>query len=788
MFRLNLKISLRNLWKNKGYTFINIGGLGLGLASCIILLLYVAYEWGYDKQAPDFERTYLVYNHQQTSAGVFSHPTTPGAFAAEAKQNIPGVSRAARFSYPKDGLITEGQHSFKKSGVYADPDFLKIEGYDFLSGDASSAFSQINTVILTRSLAKSIFGDTDPLGRTVKLDNKEPLMVTGVIKDLPGNKTITFDYLMPWGLLEKQDPFFKNQNWNNNFCMTLVQLERTDLFAKADAQVRQLYSKHESDKISEYTLYPIAKWHLYNNFENGKQAGGKITQVKIFLLLAFCILLIACVNFMNLSTARSEKRGKEVGIRKTIGASKKALVNQFLLESLLMSFCGMLVAFVCIELCLPYFNRLLDTSLTVNYNDWRLWLALIGLTFFTGIVSGSYPAFYLSSFEPVIVLKGIGKSSKSAVSVRQILVVSQFVFAVCLMICSIVIYQQLNFIKNKSIGYNKDQLVEIQVQGDMFKNAAKLKLVKDKLLQSGVSKHVSFFSMSISEGYNNTFAISWPGKNPNDKTLFDIRSTGYDFMSTLGAEMIGGREFSPEYADSSNIIINNAAAQAMGLKTPVGSVIKWGDTDVKIIGLVKDFVVLSPYKKVDPMVIYYNLEDVRYILVRLDPEVPVNAALQKINAVMESVEPGFPPAVKFADDNFETKFQNERVLGSIANWFGGFSIFISCLGLFGLALYMAEQRKKEISIRKVLGANPLQILTLLNKDFMRLVGIANLIAFPLAYLIIQHWLEGYSYRIELTFIPFLIALILSVCIALLTISMQSIKAVRANTVDALKYE
>lgn len=788
MFRLNLKISLRNLWKNKGYTFINIGGLGLGLASCIILLLYVSYEWGYDKQAPDFERTYLVYNHQQTSAGVFSHPTTPGAFAAEAKQNIPGVSRAARFSYPKDGLITEGQNSFKKSGVYADPGFLKIQGYHFISGDASSALAQVNAIILTRSLAKSLFANADPIGKTVKLDKKEALMVTGVIEDLQKNTSITFDYLLPWTLLEKQDPFFKNQSWDNNFCMTLVQLESTDLFTKADSQVRQLYSKHESDKISEFALFPIAKWHLYNNFENGKQTGGKITQVKIFLLLAFCILLIACVNFMNLSTARSEKRGKEVGIRKTIGASKGALISQFLLESLMMAICGMVVAIVCIELSLPYFNRLLGTGLEVNYNDMQFWILLVCLTLFTGIVSGSYPAFYLSSFEPVIVLKGIGKSSKSAISIRQVLVVSQFVFAVCLMICSIVIYQQLNFIKNKSVGYQKDQLVEIKVQGNMLKNAERLALTKDKLLQSGAAKHVSFFSMSITDGGNNTFDVSWPGKSLNDKTLFDFRSTGYDLLATLGAEMIDGREFSPKHADSTNIIINSAAAKAMGLKTPVGSIVNWGGTNLEIIGLVKDLVIQSPYKKVDPMIIYYNLEEVNYILVRLDPGVPVNVALQKINAVMESMEPGFPPAVKFADDNFEIKFQNEKVLGTIANWFGGFSIFISCLGLFGLALYMAEQRKKEVGIRKVLGANPLQILMLLNKDFMRLVGIANLIAFPLAYFIIQHWLKGYSYRIELTFIPFLIALVLSVCIALLTISMQSIKAVRANTVEALKYE
>jgi len=789
MFKLNFKIALRNLWKNKGYTLINVGGLAIGLASCMILLLYVAYEWGYDKQSKNYKDTYIVYNHTQTSAEIFSHTTTPGVLAEEIRAVVPGVAAVTHYSYMQDHLLSYQENSFKKKGMFTDPDFLKIMDYKFLKGNQAKALQETNAVILTETMARNIFGDEDPINKVIKLDNEEPLKVEAVIADLPKNSSFAFDYLMTWKLYEKLDPAMHRGRWGNNFCETLVQLGGPGFFDKANEVTAGLYEKNQKEKLTRFELYPIAKLHLYGDFENGKSVGGKIDQVRIFLLLAFCILLIACVNFMNLSTARSEKRAREVGVRKAIGSTRKALMGQFMLESMLLALLGMLVAFVLMEVSLPYFNSVLNIKLLINYTDWKYWSALIGLTLFTGIVAGSYPAFYLSSFEPLQVLKGVNLAAgKSSLSVRQVLVVFQFVFAACLIICTAVIYQQLNFIKNKSIGYNKNNLVEIALDGPLLKNEAKLTLLRDQLLKSGAATNVSFFSTSLSQNGNNTFDVEWPGKNPEDMILFNNRVAGYDFLKTTGSVLVGGREFSREYVDTANVILNEAAVKIMGLKNPLGAKIEVYEEPVTVIGVMKDFTMESPYKETKPMFIYYNMKNMTTVLLRLNEAESVSASLEKISAVMGAINPGFPVEAKFADDNFEQKLQNEKLLGTIANWFGGFAIFISCLGLLGLALYMAEQRKKEISIRKVLGASNMNILTLLNKDFIKLVAVANLIAFPLAYVIINHWLAGFSYRVNISVLPFALALSLSVVIAILTVSVQSFKVAKANPVDALKYE
>jgi putative ABC transport system permease protein len=788
MFKLNFKIALRNLWKNKGYTLINVGGLAIGLASCMILLLYVAYEWSYDKQGKNYENTYIVYNHQKSASGINSHNTTPGALADEIKATIPGVVSASHFSYEEEHLLSLGTHSFKKLAIYADTAFTTIMDFKYLKGNPQKALREVNAVVLTESMAKNLFGDEDPINKIVKLDNLEPLKVDAVIADLPKNSSIQFDYLLSWALFGQHNPGLLNSGFGNNYCQTIVQLGGSQFFEKADQIVHGIYEKHQKDDWAQYGLHPIGKWHLYSDFENGKSVGGKIEQVKIFFLLAFCILLVACVNFMNLSTARSEKRAKEVGVRKAIGSSRKSLIGQFMLESVLLSFLAMLVAFVLIEVSLPYFSTLLKINMEIDYRNWQFWGMFVGLTAITGMVAGSYPAFYLSSFQPLQVLKGFRVAGKASLSVRQVLVVFQFVFAVCLIICTGVIYQQLNFVKNKSIGYNKDNLIEVELQGPLIKNEQKQQLLKTQLLKSGSVTAVSFFSTSVSRGGNNTLGVVWPGKSKDDKTLFNVRSTGYDFVATIGSQMVAGREFSAAYVDTANIIVNEMAVRAMDLKNPVGRVITFGGQPVTIIGVMKDFVLESPYKEGRPLIFYYNTQMVKVLLVRLNDKMDVKTAMHNVNALVEGINPGFPVDAKFADDNFEEKFQKEKIIGAIANWFGGFAIFISCLGLLGLALYMAEQRKKEISIRKVLGASNFNILALLNRDFIKLVAIANLIAFPLAYIIVNKWLEEFSYRIDISVLPFAIALSLSVIIALLTISVQSVKVAKANPVDALKYE
>lgn len=788
MLKLNLKIAIRNLWKNKGFTLINVGGLAIGLASCMVLLLYVNYEWSYDKQFSNQERTYVVYNNIKSDGKIFSVDFTPGAMAAEVRTKIPGVAYASHSFFLGNQLISNGDRKIKKSAIYADPSFLKILDYKFIKGNPNAVLQEVNTVILTETLAKSLFGNEDPINKLVKFDNKESLKVEAVIEDVAPNNSIQFDYLLPWAFAEKTIPGLKDPNWGDSSYLTLVQLQSNELFDQANAAMKGIFLRNYKKTSSEAILHPLAKLHLYSEFENGKSVGGKIDQLRIFLILAFCILLIACINFMNLTTAKSGKRAKEVGVRKAIGSSRKSLIFQFMFESLLLALLGTVLAFILVEVSLPYFNNLLNVRLIVEYQNWKFWFTLLTLIIFTGLLAGSYPAFYLSSFEPVRALKGFKIKAGSTFSVRKVLVVFQFVFAACLIICTAVIYQQLNYIKNKPIGYNKNNLIQIAVQGNLD-DQKKLELLKQRLLKSGVASDVTFFNADINKDSRNTSDVVWSGKNPNENIMFNYRSAGLDFVSTMGTEMASGREFSDQYADSNSVMVNETAVKAMGLKKPVGTIIKFWGKPVTIVGVMKDFVSLSAYQKVMPMLLNpISKFKAEVILLRLKDAQDISASLDKIDGIVKEMNPDFPVDRTFLDESFEKKFAQEQLLGTLSNWFGGFAIFISCLGLLGLALYMAEQRKKEISIRKVLGANTYSILTLLNMDFIKLVIIANLIAFPLAYLVINKWLSSFDFRVTISAFPFILAAVLSLLIALLTVSIQSIKVARANAVDALRSE
>ncbi len=789
MFKLNLKIALRNLWRNKGFSLINIGGLAIGLASCMVLLIYVAYEWSYDKQFKNSDKTYVVYQNVVANGKTFSWSWTPNVMASEVQEKLPGVKYASHSTYPRSNLITVGDNKLISKVVYADPFFLKIFDYKFIKGNPEKALGNLNAIILTKSFAKKLFGDEDPINKTVKLENQDVLKVEAVIEDSPANSSIIFECIMPWDLFLKRETWAKENNWGNNMCLTMVQLQDNKFFPAANAYIHDIYKRNQKENLAVALLHPLSKWHLYGDFVNGKSVGGKIDQLRIFLLLAFCILLIACVNFMNLSTARSERRAKEVGVRKAIGSSRQSLINQFFLESILITVVATIIAFILVEVSIPYFNNLLNIKLEINYSDFRFWAALFTLMIITGFIAGSYPALYLSSFEPIKVLKGLKLKTDSSVSVRKVLVVGQFVFAACLIICTTIIYQQLNYIKNKPIGYDQSNLVQIAVQGKMMKYK-NLELLKTQLLKSGATSDVTFFSSDVTEGGNNTTNIDWPGKNPSEVISFNHRSIGYDFIETMGTKLISGREFSLQYpSDSNSVMLNEAAVKMMGLKNPMGAVITFWGTRYTNVGVVKDFVVESAYQKVAPMIFRLNTsEDISTIIARLNPNQNMSSSLATIDKVVKNIEPNYPVNRKFVNESFEVKFQDEKVLGSLSNWFGSFAIFISCLGLLGLALFMAEQRKKEISIRKVLGASTANILTLLNKDFIKLVAIANMVAFPLAYLIINKWLSSFEYRVDISFWPFALAVTISILIAILTVSIQSVKVAKANPIDALKYE
>lgn len=789
MHIINFKIALRNFWKNKGFSLINIGGLAIGLACCLLLLLYVNYEWGYDKQFKDVDRIYSGMINLKINGKLITTQASPTKLAGAAMEEVPGIAVAARVAFNSDAktLFSYNQHNFKLQSFNVDPAFLTIFDYQFLHGDAATALVQPNSVLVTASIAKKLFGNENPLGKSIKWDDRKQLKVTAVIADLPKNQSLQFDILQTWAFFEQENPQVKEYGWGRISCATYFKLKEGANTAATDAVLRQLIGKKEKEYPMEAFLSPFIKNHLYNEFENGRTAGGRIDEVRLFLFLAMCVLLIACINYMNLSTARSEKRAREVGVRKALGASRNILMSQFVLESVLLSFIAMLFAFALLELTLPSFNQLLDISIRIDYSSYQFWSAIIGLILFTGVLAGSYPAFYLSSFVPVKVLKGFTQMGKSSLPVRKILVVLQFTLSVCMIICAIIIYTQIQYLKNKPLGFDQNNLVQINLEGELLK-PGKLALFKSELQQSGDIISSSEFAGPFTQSGHISGDISWPGKSVKDNSIIDVRSTGYNFAETVGAKIIQGRDFSLKFsADTSNsVLLNESAVKMMEIKNPIGTVIMDSDKPLTIVGVLQDYSNESLGAKTKPTVYYYNIKESAVLLLRLNPEKPLTQSVGTIKKANLHINPAYPDAIEFMNDSMQEKLKSEKVLSVLSNLFGSFAIIISCLGLLGLALYMAEQRNKEISIRKVLGAGLSDILMLLNKDFMKLVLISNLIAFPLAYIIAANWLKKYDYKVDIALWPFLVAASVSVIIAILTVSLQSVKVAKANAVDALK--
>jgi putative ABC transport system permease protein len=789
MLYLNFKIALRNILKKPGFSMINIGGLAIGLSCCLLLLLYVNYEMGFDQQFKERDRIYLTKLNLKLNGGLLTVESVPVKLSGTALQTIPGIAAAARFqSDGRPALFSRATHKFKLSSVNVDPSFLKILDYDFLLGNPNTALIEPNAIVLTQSSAKKLFGEENPIGQRITWNNLQELKVSAVIRDLPENQSIQFDALQTWAFLDQQKPEYKNSGWGSIECSTLILLKAGASFEDTDAAMRQLISKIDPQTIMEAFLFPLTKLHLYNDFENGASAGGNIDTVKLFVFLAFCVLLIASINYMNLSTAQSEKRAKEVGVRKALGSDRTTLMGQFFIESLLLSFFAMLIAFALLELAMPYFNHLLDISVRIDYQSYFFWLTMLGLVLFTGIIAGSYPAFYLSSFRPVKVLKGFTGIGRSSLPIRKVLVVLQFTLSISMIICAIVIYSQIQYIQNKPVGFQQENLVQMEREGE-FLEPGKLALLKSELLKSGAIVSATEYSDNFTaQGGHITGNLSWPGKNEKEIYSLDYRSIGYDFAKTVGAKMVLGKDLTPRYPqdDGTDILINEAALKLMGLKNPVGRTIRWGQTAVRIVGVIQDFQNVTLTHKTGPTIFHFETGSSHAILLRLNPALSLTAAVEAIKQVSERINPTYPLNLSFVSEGMKEKLKSEKILGVLSNLFGGFAILISCLGLLGLALYMAEQRKKEISIRKVLGADLQSILLLLNKDFVKLVILSNFIAFPLAYLLAMKWLRQYDYQVGLAVWPFLTAAAVSLLIAVLTVSVQSIKVARANPVNALK--
>ena len=792
MFKLNLKIALRNLWKNKTSSFINVIGLSIGLAACLMLLLYVTYELNFDKQSENSDNIYTVMTNIPDDEGniatTFEGSTT--ALGPLIKAEVPDIKHLARMNYLKQALIAVGEDGFKKLGKFAEPEILKLFEYQYLTGNAATAMQNPRSVILTESTAMILFGSTQVLNRTVRYQNSEDLTVSAVIKDLPSNTSalLKFDFLMPWAFYEIVDKSVKELNWGSYSFVTMLSLDPKADVKKVNEKISSVIKTHLKEVSQPHFIYPYNRLHLYGKFENGISVGGDIEQIYLFVGLAFGILLIACINFMNMATAKSEKRAKEVGIKKTIGANRRSLIVQFLTESMLLTFISVIVAIALIEIFLPTFNQLLHIELGIRYFSALSWIWILGIVFLTGLISGSYPAFYLSSFNPIQTLKKRIKSARIfAISLRQVLVVGQFCFAILLIISTMVIYRQIQFIKNKPVGFDMNALIEIPQDGEL---KTKYDLIKTQLLKSGAITSMSQSSVGLSHRGQNFNGIKWDGMiKSENKQLFNQVSTTYDFTKTNGIKLSAGRDFSENYAsDTAAVLVSAAAIKAFGYTNPIGkSVTVFGD-QYNIIGVFEDYVWDSPYKSNNPVIVFFDKNRTGTVTMRLNEANSISQNIATITQITKQLNPAYPTEISFLNAIYQEKYNSEKTLGVLSNLFGGLAIFVSCLGLYGLVAYSAEQRTKEFGVRKVLGASLFNLMQLLSLSFVKMIIVAIVIAVPLSYYLMNNWLTKFEFHTEIAWWIIPLAGLGTLTLALLTVSFQAYKSAKANPVDALKYE
>jgi putative ABC transport system permease protein len=780
------KIAWRNLLRNKSFSFLNITGLSIGIASTILILLWIVYEVGYDKFHEKKERIYEVYNSDKNDGKIGVWNTTPKVMAKSIQQDYPEIEMTVRVNWANPFLFTVGEKKLKATGNLVDSGFLKMFSYPLLKGNASTVFKEVNSVVITESLAKKLFDGEDAMGKIVKIDNADNFTVTGILKDLPSNTTFEFEYLISWAYLRQKG--WDDENWGNNSTTTYALLKEGASLPNTNEKLKTLRKKYDKESpLMETFLYPFSRSYLYSNFENGKESGGRIEIIRMFGIIAAFILLIACINFMNLSTARSEKRAKEVGIRKVVGAEKKSLVGQFLGESILISFIACVLAIAIVWFSLPSFNDLIEKKLTLNFSSVWFWVSGLLIILVTGVLAGSYPALYLSAFKPVAVLKGTFKKVNTLITPRKILVVLQFSFAIMLIIATIVVRQQLQNAQERQTGYAKNNLVFYFMEGDAEK---KYPLIKEEILSSGAASSVTKTSAPVTEGWSNTWDFQWQGKAENDKTIINRYCADDAVAKTIGFSIVQGRDFDlAKYpTDSTAVIINEAALKHMKLKEPIGQKIKDNGIDWHIVGVIKDFVLRSPYQPIEPLVIEGSKGWFNIIHMKLNDKNSTTTNLATIETIFKKYNPEYPFEAKFADAEYARKFNNEKRTSKLAGLFAMLTIIISCLGLFGLTSYMAEARIKEIGIRKVLGASVAGITSLLSKEFMKLVLIAFVVAAPLAFWFMYKWLQDYPYRISIQWWVFAVAGGGAFLIAFVTVSFQAVKAALMNPVKSLRSE
>lgn len=787
MLRNYFNTALRNLFKNKAFSLINILGLGLGMACSLMIWLWVQDEKMMDAFHGNEANLYTIYERQYHDGMVDGTYNTPGPLADELKIVFPEVKYATGLSSDKLLVFEANGKVLKQPGAFASSDFFNVFSYKVIAGQPETAIKNTVDIAISRKMADTFFGSpTEALGQTLRFANKKDLKVSAVFENVPPHSSLKFDFILNWATFYEEHSWAKE--WGNNSPGTHIVLrEGTDpkAFESKIKDFIDTYNKQENFVI-RLALQKHSEVYLHSNFKDGELAGGRIQYVNIFTVVAVFVLFIACINFMNLTSARSIRRAKEISVRKVIGALRGALIRQFIGEALMIVTVAFIIALLLVALALPTFNTITLKQISLPLNQTNFWVSVLLLTLITGFVSGSYPALYLSSFNPVSTFKGALKFGRGAVWFRKGLVVFQFTLSIMLIIGTIVISRQLHYIQSMHLGYDRENLIFVQLEGDL---GLKYDVYKQEVMTQPGIKYVSRMSQPPTDIQNGTGGVQWDGKDPSTMLQFTQASVGYEFIKTLNIQMSHGRDFSESHAtDATGYIINEAALKVIGYDDPIGKPLTFWGKKGPIVGVTKDFHFSSLHHKINPMILRLE-EKVPYgwALIRTEPG-KTKEAVHSLAAIHKELNPQFPFTYKFSDEEYQKLYGSEQIVETLSNALASLAIFISCLGLLGLAMFTAEQRTKEIGIRKILGASITSLFGLLSKELFLLIAISLLVASPLAWYVMQDWLEAYAYHVTIGLWMFLFAGTITILIALLTISFQTLRALFVNPVNSLRSE
>lgn len=785
MLRNYLLTALRSFLRQRSYSFINLSGLAIGLACSIFIFLWVMDEMSYDNFHPDGDRIYQIMENQTYSGNkIFTFMATPGLLAEALKQEIPEVEFASRASWGDRILFNYEDKSIYEEGSYADPSIFRIFNFPIIDGDRNNPLPDNNSIAISKTIARKYFKDENPIGKVFRLNNSFECKVTAVFEDIPENSTLQFKYVIAFDRIFHEKGNEWMSDWGSNGLQTFVKLNKGGVQTAVDGKIKEFVKKRNEGSVVDLFLFPIDQWRLYNNFEGGKQAGGRITYVRAFTIVAIFILVIACINFMNLATARAANRSREVGIRKVVGAHRRSLILQFIGESMIMAFISFVIALLLVHLLLPFFNELTGKKIFIDYANPVITVSLAGIMLFTGLLAGSYPAFFLSAFQPASVLKGNLSAAFSGAALRKLLVVFQFSMSVALIICALVVYRQINYIRTKNLGFDRENILYFTRYEGVEKS---FESFRSELLQSPLIKGVASSSQLPMEVGSSTGA-EWDGKSKDDKALFPIIACDYDFLPVAGFKVVAGRNFSRDFVtDTSNFVIMEETARRMGMKDPVGqNLTVWGIKG-RIVGVVKDFHSGSLHNSIEPVIFALLPKYGSRIFVKYEPG-KADEAVKAVEVVHKKFEAAFPFEPNFLDEAFDKQYKSEIMVGRLSAIFTYMTILISCLGLLGLASYTTERRTKEIGVRKALGASVSRLVVMLCRDFVILVLFALVVGCPLAWYVMTKFLDQYKFHTDLSVWIFVLTAVGIVFIALLTVSYRSIQAALSNPVNALRIE